>query len=88
MVMDELAKANHSVMKLGGDAIAREATIKQLEEDLAKWKEWANKASERVSDLEKAGNKQKTHIAKLNKEIDGRAKELEASLTKIDSLKA
>ena len=34
MAMDELAKANHSVMKLGGDAIAHEATMKQLEEGL------------------------------------------------------
>ena len=55
--MDELAKVNHSVMKMRGDAVAREATVKQLEEDLAKWKEWANKATNRVSDLEKEGNK-------------------------------
>ena len=57
MAMDELAKANHSVMKLGGDAITHEATMKQLEEDVAKWKDWASKSSDRVSHLERVGNK-------------------------------
>ena len=88
MAMDELAKANHSVMKMGGDAVAREARMKLLEEDVAKYKEWATKSAERVSALEKAGNKQKSQIAGLNKENDDRAKELEASRAKIDSLKA
>ena len=60
MAMDELAKANHSVMKLGGDAVARETTMKVLEEDLAKYKEWAAKSTERVSELERVGNKQRT----------------------------
>ena len=50
MAMVELAKANHSVIKMGGDAVAREATMKQLEDDLSKWKEWATKASNWVSD--------------------------------------
>ena len=45
MAMDELAKANHSVMKLGGDAVAREARMKLLEEDVAKYKERATKSA-------------------------------------------
>ena len=55
---------------------------------MAKWKEWANKASDLVSDLEKTGSKQKTQIAKLNKEVDDQAKELEVSRAEIDSLNA
>ena len=88
MAMDELAKANHSVMKLGGDVVTREATMKLLEEDVAKYKEWAAKSTDRVSELERMGNKQRTQIAKLNKAVDDGAKELEASHTEIDLLKA
>ena len=88
MAMDELAKANHSVMKMGGDAVAREATMKVLEEDVAKFKEWAAKSAERVSELEKTGSKQRTQIAKLNKAMDEKTKELEASHEEIDALKA
>ena len=63
MAMDELAKANHSIMKMGGDAVAREARMKLLEEDVAKFKEWAAKSNDRVSELKKTGNKQRTQIA-------------------------
>ena len=89
MAMDELAKANHSVMKMGGDAVACEATLKQLEEDLVKWKDWANKATNRVSELEKEGNKQRVEIAKLKKETSDsdQAKELEVFRAEVDSLK-
>ena len=65
IAMGELAKANNSIMKMGGDAIAREATMKKLEEDLVHWKDWATKASERVNDLEKVGSKQRKEIADL-----------------------
>ena len=61
MAMDELAKANHSVMKLGGDAVACETIMKVLEEDLAKYKEWAAKSTEHVSELERVANNQRTH---------------------------
>ena len=88
MAMDELAKANHSVMKLGGDAVAREARMKLLEEDVAKYKERATKSAERVGALESSKNKQAARIAQLNKEAEERAKELEASHEEISALKA
>ena len=86
--MDELAKANHRVMKLGGNAITREARMKLLEEDVAKYKDWAAKSAERVSALEKVGNKQASRIASLSKEIDNKAKELEESWVELATLKA
>ena len=87
MAMDELAKANHSIMKLGGDAVAREAIMKVLEEELAKYKEWATKSTDRVSELERVRNKQRTQIAQLNKAVDEGAKQLEASSAEINALK-
>ena len=63
--MEELVKADNNIMKMGGNSIAREATMKELEGELSRWKEWATKASEWVSDLEKVGNKQKKEITKL-----------------------
>ena len=75
MAMGELAKANNSVMKLGGNAIAREVTMKKLEDDLAYWKNWATKAFERVSELEKAGSKQRKEIVDLKKEAGEWGKE-------------
>ena len=53
VAMEELTKANHSVMKLGGEAVAREATMVELEHQLAHWKEWTNKSVERVNNLDR-----------------------------------
>ena len=85
--MEELTKANHSVMKLGGEAVAREATMVELEHQLAHWKEWTNKSVERVNNLDRENIKQRIEIAKLKQEVRELDKELEASRMKVDSLK-
>ena len=39
MAMEELAKANNSIAKLGSDAIAKEATLAEAQQQLEKYKE-------------------------------------------------
>ena len=52
LAIQELAKANNSIAKLGSDAIAREATMAQMQRDLEKFKEAAQKAQEKIVDLQ------------------------------------
>ena len=52
LAMQELSKANNSIAKLGSDAIAREATMAEMWQQLEKFKETSQKAQEKVIDLQ------------------------------------
>ena len=60
--MEELAKANNSIAKLGGDAIAREATMAKMQKRLEKFRESSQKAQEKIIELQ---NKDLTNIRKI-----------------------
>ena len=44
LAMQELAKANNSIAKVGSDAITREATLTEVQQKLEKYKESSQKA--------------------------------------------
>ena len=44
MAMQELSKVNNGLAKLGNDAIAREATMAEMQQQLEKFKETSQKA--------------------------------------------
>ena len=52
LAMEELAKANNSITKLGSDAIAREATMAQMQRNLEKFQEASQRAQEKIVDLQ------------------------------------
>ena len=47
LAMEELAKANNSITKLGSDAIAREATMAQMQRNLEKFQEASQRPKRR-----------------------------------------
>ena len=51
LAMQELTKINSSTAKMGGDAIAREATLAKAQQQLKKYKETSHKAEEKVVGL-------------------------------------